>query len=80
MATRFIVLGMKRFKESNELEVTLMIGQERTCRLKFEGIGATIPGELENLMTQRTERSQDFIELAFSFYEGNNVEFPIDLS
>ncbi len=52
---------MKRIKESNEIEVHLQIGEStQTYKIKREKIGFSIPGELQNLMMQRSERCRNF--------------------
>ncbi|MBZ8182749.1 hypothetical protein [Oscillatoria salina] len=59
--TKFIILDMKRIKESNEIEVHLQIGEStQTYKIKREKIGFSIPGELQNLMMQRSERCRNF--------------------
>lgn len=80
--TTFIVLDLKRIKNTQEIEVSLQIGESHQAyTIKREKIGFTVPGELQNLLMQRAERSRNFIELVDRVYEGNNdVVFPADMS
>ena len=80
-ATQFIVLDMKKIKESNEIEVYLQVGESpKIYKIKQGKIGFSIPGELQNLMMQRAERCRNFGELVAQFYEGDDVVFPVDMS
>lgn len=69
---------MNRIKESNEIEVHLQIGEScQAYKIQREKIGCSIPGKLQNLMMQRSERCRNFRELIHRVYEGNDVVFPL---
>ena len=81
MNTDFVVLGMNEIEEYNQLEVEVMVGEEkRVYRLSYTWIGVRIPGELENIITMPAVRSKKFIDLVFSFHEGNVIDFPVGLT
>ena len=81
MSTRFIILNMERGWESNVIRVDCVTDKgQRQYQLKFGILGFHIPGELENVSTLTIKRSNRFGEIVYNFYEGINIEFPIDLS
>ncbi len=82
LATNISVLKIENTRNSQELEVTLNIDdQERIYLLKVfdDGgiLGLDMEVELQDLITCDSKK---FIESIFSFYEGNMVSLPINLS
>lgn len=76
----FIILNIER-KDPSTLQFYCSIdGQQREYELKFERIGVTVPGELQDVISESIKRSHNFIEIVFGFQESNQVDFPIDLS
>ena len=80
MSDCFIILNIKKDPEPNLIQIDCLIGKEQhKYKLKFEGLGVSIPGELENTITQSIKRSKQFIEIVFAFHEGEEIKFPIEL-
>lgn len=82
LATNISVLKIENTRNSQELEVTLNIDdQERIYLLKVfdDGgiLGLDMEVELQDLIICDSKK---FIESIFSFYEGNMVSLPINLS
>lgn len=81
LVKKFIILDLKR--DSENQSVLLHCLTERGSRqflIGFEGIGASFSGELEELVLHTLSRNQKFGEILFAFYQGQEFEFPIDLS
>ena len=77
----FKILNIENEPEHNLIQIECLIGDERRkYKLKFERLGVTIPGELENILTQKIKRNKQFMEIVFAFHEGKTIKFPIDLS
>jgi len=81
MKNNLSIVNIEKIDESNIFKVTCLVdNEEREYQIKFEGIGASIPGELEDLTTQSLKRSWKFGEIIFAFYQGEHLVFPIDLN
>ncbi|EAZ92959.1 hypothetical protein [Crocosphaera chwakensis] len=74
---------MKRLEESQEVEVKLLVEEkEYTYKLEYGGWlgGISFPSELEKVADQPVERGKKLAELIFRFLEGQDIEFPVDLT
>lgn len=81
MSTRFIILNIERGLEYNVIQIACVTDKgQGKYQLKFEKIGFSMPGELENVITHSLKRSKRFGEIVSDFYEGININYPIDLS
>lgn len=81
MSTRFIILNIERGLESNVSQIDCVTDKgQRQYQLKFENIGITMPGELQDVITHSLKRSKRFGQIISDFEDGININFPIDLS
>ena len=80
MTRQFLVLEITKLSEGNELRVKVLVDQEEHIfTIKFGELGAILPGELQNLVWGHLERIKDFTKLIFDVYEGEQIEFPVNL-
>ena len=80
MTKQFLVLEITKIPEGNELRVKILVDQEKhTFTVKFARLGFEVPSELEHLIFGHLERIKDFTKLIFDVYEGEQIEFPVNL-
>ena len=79
------ILNINIDNTCNQLDITLMVGQERRIfhvplPKDKKTIGIPITSQLERTVNSgHVRRIQKFVDTVNSFYEGDIVEFPVDL-
>lgn len=80
MAHQFIVNKFS-LEPDGTIKVWLKVDlEEITFLIKRELLGYTMPGALENLVTENLKRSRGFITLLDDWYNDLPVSLPMDLT
>jgi hypothetical protein len=83
MSNSFVVLSMKHFEETQKIEIKLLVeGEEHLYIVTYGGLfgGIQVPSKLDKIAYLPVERGKKLTELIFRFREGENLEFPINLT
>jgi hypothetical protein len=81
MKNQLSILNIEECENPDTFKLICLVDDERKeYQIKFERLGISIPGKLEDLITQRLKRSRRFIETVSAFYRGEDIVFPVDLN
>ena len=81
MSARFIILNIEREQEPNVIQIDC-VTEKGQCQYRLipGGIGFSMPGELQNVITHSLKRSKRFGQIISDLEEEIKIDCPIDLS